>query len=242
MRFPNALRLAQHGLVDWSKVTCASQDTMSVLENYSKYRYDHLIDKIIKDAKVHVLSSDNVDMLYLMKHEMVRPVESTDVLLRRMSGGRKMYGLIHESIPMTPIIFCSTVSQTGPSLQGFLDGLHEPGQDTNMDSCDTVVFYSINSPWGVGHAGQFLKTIMSNFMTKANTVVTFSPIPLLNKYFTHACAANRQTIHQHLTTQCPVYRFHTKNGAHLHDIIQDADRSPCGMSQSFGWQVSYKYR
>lgn len=239
MKFAAALRSFRRGQpFDWSEVSVDGESIESVLENYQHFKYDQLIDKILADAEIEPVTLSNTDSDFIITRETVRPIDNISTFKCRITGAKKMYGWFHKELPLKPLIFCSVMTQPTKSLDGFMKRLQK--NIPNIDADDTAVFYSVNSPWNIGRAGEFLKKVMDLYYSNVKNVITFSPIPNLSKSISGPC--DRETVRQHLMKDCPVYKFHIQNGAQLSCILMDADTSPKGMSKSYGWQASYEYR
>ncbi len=185
------------------------------------------------DVVVKKLSMESGPLV--LEYEQVRPVSSVQSIYNRMTGNKAIYGL-YSNLELQA--FCSVALIKGDLNADFLSniGMHE---DYTQDDYDNVVFYSVNAiTKGAGVAGPLLKAVMRKINSKA--FLTFSPIPHLSKHISRH--PEEEEVKEHLVTKCPVYRFHTRNGAVLDKLFRDGDRSELGMQQSYGWQVSYQYK
>lgn len=196
------------------------------------------VEFLLHYSSIQQLTLDNIDTEYIMQNEKVRPIKDAAVLQNRLAGDNKfMYGMFFKEFPRKPIIFCSVKTQHGDDLRNFMEKLEEPTHDVRKP--DTAILYSVNSPFSTGLAGNFLKSVMDLYLKDYTNIITFSPIPTLAA--SHA-KADEESIRKFISTECPVYRFHTRNGADLWKVIEGGDRSRMGLEQSWGWQASYKYR
>jgi hypothetical protein len=229
--------------VDWRTATYSQRDVDLILENYLLFHYETIIDRLVhEDSTIHPLTASNVDPDYIYKHERVRPLHTVAALCARTSGCKHMYGLFHAGLPKRPLMFCSVCTQSGNDLTHFHQRI-----DLDMPEGvhDTAVFYSVNSPWGLGRAGWFLTQVKGRYLEGFANVITFSPIPCLRemaKEFKGEQEMDEKRVRRHLETDCPVYKFHIENGARLDQLIRYGDGSDLGKRLSYGWQASYRYK
>jgi hypothetical protein len=226
-------------VIDFAKISFDHTDIEDILTLYKDFRYTDLLKRVLKDKleqkELQIGECDD----YLMSCEAVRPMLNSLDIRKRTNGDKKMYGLFHQQLPLKPLVFCSLLFQNGIDLNNFQDKISKAIELPEI--LDTAVFYSINSPYQLGIAGEFLKQIIRSNNTLKN-FITFSPIPKLRDSYNDKYAVSDEAVREHLERDCPVYKFHTENGARLHAVLPNADTSDQGIRLSFGWQASYVYR
>jgi malonyl-CoA decarboxylase len=128
------------------------------------------------------------------------------------------------------------------------------------DHATTAVFYSTSNCQeglrGVSFGNSLIKQVVEDLareFPQLTTFVTLSPIPGFRAWLDARgdtkvggwrTAAARYLVDAKRADGLPmdaVARFHLANGAILHDIQADADRSDKGMEQSHGLMVNYRY-
>jgi len=200
----------------------------------------------------------------LIQYESVHEIQGWDDLRRRLAEDRLCFAYFHPVIPDEPLIFVEVAL-----VQGVADAIG-PLLDTPPApplSADTAVFYSINNCQpglaGVSFGNLLIKQVVSVLQAehpKLKRFVTLSPIPGLRRWLDtegrqylslfetstdHAelkpIVAKYLTSGQGPKLKDPVARFHLGNGATLERINPNADLSPRGHKQSFGFMVNYLY-
>ena len=120
------------------------------------------------------------------------------------------------------------------------------------DSPDTAMFWTVyktkeaslisDLPTAVG-AKALLEMVkhIDKLMPEINTFATLSPIPTLSTKFEPS--PDISIVNEWLSQRKdPVARFHLRNGAKLHQVNINADKSNLRMKQSFGMMVNYQYQ
>ena len=200
----------------------------------------------------------------LIQYESVHEIQGWDDLRRRLAEDRLCFAYFHPVIPDEPLIFVEVAL-----VQGVADAIG-PLLDTPPApplSADTAVFYSINNCQpglaGVSFGNLLIKQVVSVLQAehpKLKRFVTLSPIPGLRRWLdtegrqylslfetSTDHAELKPIVAKYLTSgQGPklkdlVARFHLGNGATLERINPNADLSPRGHKQSFGFMVNYLY-
>lgn len=200
----------------------------------------------------------------IIAYEAVHAIDRWSDLRRRLQpGDRRCFAFFHLSMPDEPLIFVEValMDETPNSIDSVLTD-----DRVELDPVDatTAVFYSIsNCQRGLAKIsfGNFLIKQVANDLAaelpNLTTFVTLSPIPRLVSWMKsenlpyekmseqtlHELAAH-YLIHVKHTNRKPldpVARFHLGNGAAIHAIHLNADRSENGMKQSQGLMVNYQY-
>ena len=200
----------------------------------------------------------------LIQYESVHEIRGWDDLRRRLAEDRFCFAYFHPVIPDEPLIFVEVAL-----VEGMADAI-KPLLDTPPAPpvfADTAVFYSINNCQpglaGVSFGNLLIKQVVSVLQSEhpgLKRFVTLSPIPGLRRWLE---TAGREYLHvfeqsndydglkplvaQYLISgqgaklTDPVARFHLGNGATLERVNANADMSPRGQKQSFGFMVNYLY-
>jgi malonyl-CoA decarboxylase len=200
----------------------------------------------------------------LIQYESVHEIRGWDDLRRRLAEDRFCFAYFHPVIPDEPLIFVEVALVEGmaDAIKPLLDTLPEPPV-----FADTAVFYSINNCQpglaGVSFGNLLIKQVVSVLQSEhpgLKRFVTLSPIPGLRRWLE---TAGREYLHvfeqsndydelkplvaqylisgQGVKLTDPVARFHLGNGATLERVNANADMSPRGQKQSFGFMVNYLY-
>lgn len=200
----------------------------------------------------------------LIQYESVHEIQGWDDLRRRLAEDRLCFAYFHPVMPDEPLIFVEValVSGMASAIRPLLDT--PPAPPVNAD---TAVFYSINNCQpglaGVSFGNLLIKQVVSVLQAehpRLKRFVTLSPIPGLARWIEkehpdwHNILANHADpeasvglVAKYLTSARegrpidPVARFHLGNGATLERINPEADLSPRGQAQSYGFMVNYLY-
>ena len=145
------------------------------------------------------------------------------------------------------------------SIQGLLEPNRNP---ISTEEADTAVFYSISNCQeglaGISFGNSLIKQVVADLslaVPSLTTFVTLSPIPKLKSWLakgiipTNEKHTNKALAAYYLLNAKgtdgrpydPVARFHLGNGAMLHAVHSDADKSSNGINQSDGVMVNYRY-
>jgi malonyl-CoA decarboxylase len=200
----------------------------------------------------------------IIQYEAVHEITSWDDLRGRLQPeDRRCFAFFHPAMPDEPLIFVEVALSKGipNSIQSVLNKDRISG---NPIEADTAVFYSISNCQaglaGISFGNSLIKQVVNDLsreLPNLNTFSTLSPIPGFSKWFTKtnrdASAlpvedTHKLAAHYILTAKRSdgwpmdaVTRFHLGNGAEVHEVHSQADRSEKGMSESFGMMVSYLY-
>ncbi len=200
----------------------------------------------------------------IIAYEAVHAITSWDDLRRRLEPeDRRCFAFFHPAMPDEPLIFVE-VALTRGSAGSIPVLLAEDRRAISSDSADTAVFYSISNCQaglaGISFGNFLIKQVAGDLsvdLPQIRTYITLSPIPGLRKwldasgiaYDPEDGEAMRRLAARYLLSAKrgdglpldPVARFHLGNGAAIHAIHADADRSARGLDQSAGTMVNYLY-
>ncbi|TVR09662.1 MAG: decarboxylase [Salinarimonadaceae bacterium] len=201
----------------------------------------------------------------IIAYEAVHAIGDWDALRERLQPrDRRCFAFFHPAMPDEPLIFVEVALTRGVATS--IDALlSSPRADVSPESADTAIFYSISNCQkglsGISFGALLIKQVVADLkadLPNLKTFATLSPVPGLAK----ALKDNNQTPETQEALQQlpgltaaylvrakdafgkpldPVARFHLGNGAVLHRINTDADRSPTGQARSFGMMVNYLY-
>lgn len=198
----------------------------------------------------------------IIAYEAVHEIRSWDDLRRRLApADRRCFAFFHPAMADDPLIFVEVALTRGVpgSIAALLAEDREPGA---AQAADTAVFYSISNCQpglaGVSFGNLLIKQVAEDLgraLPGLKTYVTLSPIPGLMNWLKAENRAEETgetlkalTAHYLLNAKRgdglpldPVARFHLENGARVHALHVDADRSERGMAQSAGMMVNYLY-
>jgi malonyl-CoA decarboxylase len=200
----------------------------------------------------------------IIAYEAVHAIDSWDDLRRRLEpDDRRCFAFFHPAMPDEPLIFVEVALTQGiaHSIQSLLA---EDRQEKSVEEADTAVFYSISNCQpglaGISFGNSLIKQVaadLSQELPGIRTFVTLSPIPGLASWLSETgvnaksvdgktlCALGAYFLAQAKDRSGmpfdAVARFHLGNGAILHQVHADADRSEKGLSQSAGLMVNYLY-
>ncbi len=200
----------------------------------------------------------------IIAYEAVHQIHSWDDLRRRLQPqDRRCFAFFHPAMPDDPLIFVEVALTKGVpgSIQNVLS---DSRSELMADEADTAVFYSISNCQaglaGISFGNSLIKQVVRDLSAELPNLkrfVTLSPIPGFEKWLTSQGLAEadieaeelRQLAAQYLLEAKrdggkpldPVARFHLSNGALVHMVHAEADRSEKGMQQSRGAMVNYLY-
>lgn len=199
----------------------------------------------------------------IIAYEAVHAIDSWEALRARLKpADRRCFAFFHPAMPDEPLIFVEVALTRG--IPGSVDNLlSDERAETHAADADTAVFYSISNCQkglaGISFGHLLIKQVvedLSRALPGLKTFVTLSPIPGLGAWAKDTGApldpgqpeALRQTAARYLIEakrgdepRDPVARFHLGNGAILHAVHANADRSDKGRAQSGGAMVNYLY-
>lgn len=200
----------------------------------------------------------------IIAYEAVHAIDRWSDLRRRLQpGDRRCFAFFHLSMPDEPLIFVEValMDKTPSSIDSVLTDERE---ELDPTEATTAVFYSIsNCQRGLAKIsfGNFLIKQVANDLAaelpNLTKFITLSPIPRLVSWMKSEKLPyeemSEQTLHElaahylihvkHIDKKPldPVARFHLGNGAAVHAIHLNADRSENGLKQSRGLMVNYQY-
>ena len=198
----------------------------------------------------------------IIAYEAVHAINSWEDLRARLQPeDRRCFAFFHPAMPDEPLIFVEVALTKGipNSIQGLLEANRDP---ISPDDSDTAVFYSISNCQqglaGISFGNSLIKQVVADLslaVPSLSTFVTLSPIPKLKSWL----KKDHISVKSNHTDQAvaayyllnakdtegrpydPVARFHLGNGAMLHAVHADADKSDNGIDQSNGVMVNYRY-
>jgi len=170
----------------------------------------------------------------IIAYEAVHAIDRWSDLRRRLQpGDRRCFAFFHLSMPDEPLIFVEValMDKTPSSIDSVLTDERE---ELDPTEATTAVFYSIsNCQRGLAKIsfGNFLIKQVANDLAaelpNLTKFITLSPIPRLVSWMK--------------SEKLPYEEFHLGNGAAVHAIHLNADRSENGLKQSRGLMVNYQY-
>ena len=198
----------------------------------------------------------------IIAYEAVHAINSWEDLRASLQPeDRRCFAFFHPAMPDEPLIFVEVALTKGipNSIQGLLEANRDP---ISPDDSDTAVFYSISNCQqglaGISFGNSLIKQVVADLslaVPSLSTFVTLSPIPKLKSWLKrdHISVKSNHTdqaIAAYYLLNAkdtegrpydPVARFHLGNGAMLHAVHADADKSENGIDQSNGVMVNYRY-
>ncbi len=200
----------------------------------------------------------------IIAYEAVHAIDSWEDLRRRLEpADRRCFAFFHPAMPDEPLIFVEVALTQGiaHSIQALLA---ENREEKSAEEADTAVFYSISNCQpglaGISFGNSLIKQVAADLAQELpgiGTFVTLSPLPGFARWLSETGV---DTNHVHGQALCAlgayflaqakdrsgmpfdaVARFHLGNGAILHQVHADADRSEKGLGQSAGLMVNYLY-
>jgi malonyl-CoA decarboxylase len=198
----------------------------------------------------------------IIAYEAVHAINSWEDLRARLQPeDRRCFAFFHPAMPDEPLIFVEVALTKG--IPNSIQDLLEPNRDPiSTEDADTAVFYSISNCQeglaGISFGNSLIKQVVADLslaVPSLTTFVTLSPIPKLkswlakgiipkNEKYTNKALAAYYLLNAKGTDgrpYDPVARFHLGNGAMLHAVHSDADKSNNGINQSDGVMVNYRY-
>ncbi len=201
----------------------------------------------------------------IIAYEAVHAIESWDDLRRRLQpADRRCFAFFHPAMPDEPLIFVEiALSKEIPEAIQTILADHSEADDRRPK---TATFYSISNCQtglaGISFGNSLIKTVVSELRREFESLeqfVTLSPLPVFADWMSKQTIvdplplADDQKIIDlaacylvHGKTQSgtpfdPVARFHLGNGARIHALHANADRSKNGKSRSHAVMVNYLY-
>jgi malonyl-CoA decarboxylase len=191
----------------------------------------------------------------VIAYEAVHAIDSWDDLRRRLEpADRRCFAFFHPAMPDEPLIFAHSIQWL----------LAENRKEKPVAEADTAAFYSISNCQpglsGISFGNSLIKQVaadLSQELPGIRTFVTLSPIQGFARWLSETgvnaksvdgktlCALGAYFLAQAKDRSGmpfdAVARFHLGNGAILHQVHADADRSEKGLGQSAGLMVNYLY-
>lgn len=197
----------------------------------------------------------------IIAYEAVHAIRDWDDLRGRlMPVDRKCFAFFHPRMPDDPVIFVEVaLTDHIPSSIDAVLNLDRPIPD--MSQVNTAAFYSISNCHaglaGISFGNALIKQVARELaieFPQLKNFVTLSPVPGLRKWAEKNELPDDETPNLEIAARYflddtdltrgprdPVARFHLGNGAILHAIHEDANRSDDGIRQSYGMMVNYLY-
>ncbi|MGV8989306.1 MAG: malonyl-CoA decarboxylase domain-containing protein [Cypionkella sp.] len=197
----------------------------------------------------------------IVEYEAVHEIKDWSDLRRRIHPpDRRCFAFFHPTMPVEPLIFVE-IALT-PEIPNSIDALLSDAREAfDTTKVTTAVFYSISNCQaglaGVSFGSLLIKQVaekLSREFPQLRQYVTLSPIPGLMRWLEEtgqtvpAGAIRDATAYYLLNAKRPdgspvdaVSRFHLGNGATVHAVHADADKSEKAAAQSFGVMVNYLY-
>ena len=207
----------------------------------------------------------------IVAHEAVHAINDWEDLRRRLHPpDRRCFAFFHPTMPDEPLIFVE-VALTSAIPEAIDDLLREDRDPLRSAQMTTAAFYSISNCQkglqGISFGNLLIKQVvdeLSRELPQLETFVTLSPLPgfaawigslpdprLSNRLLAGGGepAELRALASRYLADEKridglpldPVARFHLGNGAIIHDVHADADKTENGQAQSLGVMVNYLY-
>ena len=201
----------------------------------------------------------------IIAYEAVHAIESWDDLRRRLQpADRRCFAFFHPAMPDEPLIFVEiALSKEIPeAIQTILADRSEADDGRPK----TATFYSISNCQtglaGISFGNSLIKTVVSELRREFESLeqfVTLSPLPVFADWMSKQSLVDPLPLEddQKITdlAACylvhgktpsgtpfdPVARFHLGNGARIHALHANADRSANGKSRSHAVMVNYLY-
>jgi malonyl-CoA decarboxylase len=208
------------------------------------------------ESPAHVLEK-------IIEYEAVHTIDSWSALRRRIQpSDRRCFAFFHPTMPDEPLIFVEVALTKG--IPGSIQQILAKERDVlEEENADTAVFYSISNCQaglaGISFGNLLIKQVvddLSSQLLRLKTFVTLSPIPGFTQWLkvenledvatderlpSLAAAYLIKAKRLDGSPLDPVARFHLGNGALVHAVHADADRSIKGQTQSRGVMVNYLY-
>ena len=201
----------------------------------------------------------------IIAYEAVHAIESWDDLRRRLQpADRRCFAFFHPAMPDEPLIFVEiALSKEIPeAIQTILADRSEADEGRPK----TATFYSISNCQtglaGISFGNSLIKTVVGELRREFESLeqfVTLSPLPEFADWMSAQSLIDPLPLEDdqkildlaacylvHGKTQSgtpfdPVARFHLGNGARIHALHANADRSANGKSRSHAVMVNYLY-
>ncbi len=205
----------------------------------------HILEKIIAYEAVHEITSWG---------DLRRRVEPED---------RRCFAFFHPAMPHEPLIFVE-VALTKGGASSIDDLLSSERTPIAAPEADTAVFYSISNCQAglssISFGSSLIKQVVADLSSELPNLAVFltlSPIPGMTGWMATEDSVPTNPQVEALPALAAYYlvevkrsdglpadsvaRFHLGNGAQIHKVHADADRSEKGMAQSRGTMVNYLY-
>jgi malonyl-CoA decarboxylase len=181
----------------------------------------------------------NEDWLNLLKQD---PIHPTIDIEKRITHSRTVVMLVEENIPQAAI--CIKIGEKLPQNMNYILADEQESNYPHRERPLYAIFYSIfrlkdSTLKGAGAIA--IKEAKKYFKIKGiKRFYTLSPIPNLTKDFKNIPSEN-EIIKYLLSGIGPVSKFHMGNGAEIHAINFNADKSQQRIFESWGIMVNYDY-
>ena len=199
----------------------------------------------------------------IIAYEAVHAIDSWEELrLRLQPTDRRCFAFFHPTMPDEPLIFVEVALTRGQS-SSIQQILADEREVLDAGEATTAVFYSISNCQsglaGVSFGNSLIKQVvqdLSHELPTLKTFLTLSPIPGLARWlepldleqYAEPKALSQLTAFYLIDVKRadgmpvdPVARFHLGNGAMVHAVHTNADKSANGLAQSRGAMVNYLY-
>ena len=202
----------------------------------------------------------------IIAYEAVHAIDSWDALRERLApGDRRCFAFFHPAMPGEPLIFVEVALTRGLS-SSIQSVLQSPRALLAAGDADTAIFYSISNCQaglaGISFGAFLIKQVAADLKAELpglRVFSTLSPVPgfagwaagegMSVETLTSDRDALLAAVARYLVEakdgsgrpRDPVARFHLGNGAELHRLNPDGDRTARGVSQSQGVMVNYVY-
>ena len=201
----------------------------------------------------------------IIAYEAVHAIESWDDLRRRLQpADRRCFAFFHPAMPDEPLIFVEIA--LSKEIPGAIQTILADRSEADEGRPKTATFYSISNCQtglaGISFGNSLIKTVVSELRREFESLeqfVTLSPLPEFADWMSRQSLIDPLPLEDdqkiinlaacylvHGKTQSgtpfdPVARFHLGNGARIHALHANADRSANGKSRSHAVMVNYLY-
>ena len=201
----------------------------------------------------------------IIAYEAVHAIESWDDLRRRLQpADRRCFAFFHPAMPDEPLIFVEIA--LSKEIPGAIQTILADRSEADEGRPKTATFYSISNCQtglaGISFGNSLIKTVVGELRREFESLeqfVTLSPLPEFADWMSAQSLIDPLPLEDdqkildlaacylvHGKTQSgtpfdPVARFHLGNGARIHALHANADRSANGKSRSHAVMVNYLY-
>ena len=201
----------------------------------------------------------------IIAYEAVHAIESWDDLRRRLQpADRRCFAFFHPAMPDEPLIFVEIA--LSKEIPGAIKTILADRSEADEGRPKTATFYSISNCQtglaGISFGNSLIKTVVGELRREFESLeqfVTLSPLPEFADWMSTQSLIDPLPLEDdqkildlaacylvHGKTQSgtpfdPVARFHLGNGARIHALHANADRSANGKSRSHAVMVNYLY-